>query len=699
MFREIDLQNDSTRELFNKIIDNEKDINSLLNSINTSINDITSQLSNANESITTLNAEFSTADKNITDILKDLSDLQTNVNSISDSLSSASDKIENIVTYTTSNNITMSQLLSLGKYQLNSHIYTSGYYSINDGGAAEYLISSDKYSWSVKLTDLAGNIFYANIINKDFINYKMFGAKLDGAIDDTSSLQKTHNYANAYNIPIKNNSGIIYKPNSTPISITSNNIDLSGSTIKITSELSGPIYTIKDSNIHFTGGIVSITSFPVNSFNIISAVNSKVILDNLKISNFDNSNDTNSYDFSLIKLNSCDNSEIKNIKSLGSTVKLKENISCNTIEIINSKNISINNCSIPGYSESVSISETKAIDIFNSTFNILNLSHGNSLINIEKCTFENNGIILGYGKYFLKVKDSKFIKINNSSPNIINFDFSQEKIFDGRIILENINVLKENSDINLFNLAYTVSDSIKITDNIKIPSIYLKDIKINNKEAGTSKFIIFNLSGNSNYSASTSKIKKPDDIIIDNISYSNPDNTIGNIFLLLDASTKDMYSVDNSSYIKILNTVFSLDPVPATISSTSSSTITIEDAIGDTLSINTSSILFNNTKLILDNVKTNLKNSNKNTSLYINNSNLYAFSQDAIIPAFINTIINNSILRVFNCSITDNKCTVPIGAYNTCFFSTYKYTKSADTTIYTCTISKSAEAKVLNSNI
>lgn len=706
MFNDFDLENDSTRVIFNTIKDNEQEINNLIDTINSNIATINNDLTSINSNIDTLSIDTSKMHEDINKInntISAISSIQNKIAEISNSLSSAEDNISKIINYTTSNNITMSELISLKKYQLNSHLCTNGYYVKDDGGAAEYVISNTKYNWSIELTDSdAETKVYANIINTDHVNYKMFGAQLNGSADDTSAMQKAHSYANAYNIPVKNNSGIIYKPNNTTINITSSSIDLTGSRIKLNSSVAGTVYNISDSNTAFKGGVVDIEGFSDTAFTLINASNSTVTISDFIISAFDGITDTNSYNFSLIKLSSCSKAEIKNIKSLGSITKLKENIKCKTLEIISSQNVTIDNCDVLGYSEVISLSKSKFIDIFNSSFNILDLSDNNSAVTIKKCTFKNKGIILGEGKDFLNIKDSEFIKINNisnSSSSVINFNFSKGKIFNGKINLENVSIQKENVDMSLFNLAYTTSAPVDTTNNIKLPDITLKDIKIINKETGTSKFILFNLSGNSSYSTASSKIRKFNNITIDNISYSNPDSTIGNIILLSDTSTKDMYSVNNFSCIKILNTVFSSDLVSETITGTSDTTITLENAVGNNISINTSSVLFSNTKLILDNVKTNLKNSNKDTSLYINNSALYAFSQDAIIPAFINTIINNSTLRIFNCSIIDNKCTIPIGAYNTCFFNTYKYTKSADTTVYTCTISKSADAKVLNSNI
>lgn len=87
--------------------------------------------------------------------------------------------------------------------------------------------------------------------HKAYVTYEEFGAKLDGATDDTISIINCHNYANQYNLPVKQNKGILYMPtaniNNCPIINTET--DLTGLTIKFDNNNDGnTVFLIADSN-------------------------------------------------------------------------------------------------------------------------------------------------------------------------------------------------------------------------------------------------------------------------------------------------------------------------------------------------------------------------------------------------------------------------------------------------------------------
>lgn len=164
-----------------------------------------------------------------------------------------------------------------------------GYYKAYDGGGAnyvcKYLWSQEAYPWAIDLgttedieyqyeysldgtpkvdengnyvlkKDVNGNLIpvYENgvikhkhlyaVINETTVNYKQFGAKLDGVTDDYNALKLTHKYQHDnytiepltgrrhYYINVENHTGIIRKDNNEPISC-SGNIDLSGSQLLI----------------------------------------------------------------------------------------------------------------------------------------------------------------------------------------------------------------------------------------------------------------------------------------------------------------------------------------------------------------------------------------------------------------------------------------------------------------------------------
>ena len=171
-------------------------------------------------------------------------------------------------------------------------IETAGYYRPNDGGGARYLVrylpdaAVSNLPWAIDLgpsdqqeyqivykddgtpltdengdyvlaTDAYGNTIplydgnnqpkmkelYACIMD-EVINYRMFGAKLDGETDDEDALVNAHKYQMSvytieketerkrYTVKLENHSGIIKKTSSDPI-LCAGDIDLSGSQLII----------------------------------------------------------------------------------------------------------------------------------------------------------------------------------------------------------------------------------------------------------------------------------------------------------------------------------------------------------------------------------------------------------------------------------------------------------------------------------
>ena len=99
-----------------------------------------------------------------------------------------------------------------GNLKEGQHIKTRGYYAVNDGGSAEYYITSTE-----SLNDYQENLnsgLYANLVNKENISVKQFGAKGDGTTDDTTSIQ------NAINFAISNKSDLIVNATSEYYKIT-----------------------------------------------------------------------------------------------------------------------------------------------------------------------------------------------------------------------------------------------------------------------------------------------------------------------------------------------------------------------------------------------------------------------------------------------------------------------------------------------
>lgn len=105
---------------------------------------------------------------------------------------------------------TIADLLHDQSLKVNDVVKVLGYYSIDDGGAAEYIIKNLDFE-----EDSLTNNFYFEITNglnalllePQTVNYKMFGAKGDGASNDAVQIAAAHKYANSKSIPVINKNG------------------------------------------------------------------------------------------------------------------------------------------------------------------------------------------------------------------------------------------------------------------------------------------------------------------------------------------------------------------------------------------------------------------------------------------------------------------------------------------------------------
>lgn len=137
---------------------------------------------------------------------------------------------------------TVADLIASSDTEVGYSAAVRGYYEPYDGGAANYIIVEDNTDkpWAIALN----NGLFAEISEKEEVNYKQFGAFLDGVNDDAPAMLLCHKYADSlfnyngtgllkqYFCKVTNHQGIIYKKGTDAIACCSD-VDLSGSTLLV----------------------------------------------------------------------------------------------------------------------------------------------------------------------------------------------------------------------------------------------------------------------------------------------------------------------------------------------------------------------------------------------------------------------------------------------------------------------------------
>lgn len=104
---------------------------------------------------------------------------------------------------------TMRDLVQSKSLKKNDIVRVLGYYNIDDGGGAEYIIRGEQHDanrnndYYIELE----NGLKAYLLKPETINYRIFGAKGDGINNDAVQIAKAHAYANEKNIPVVNLGG------------------------------------------------------------------------------------------------------------------------------------------------------------------------------------------------------------------------------------------------------------------------------------------------------------------------------------------------------------------------------------------------------------------------------------------------------------------------------------------------------------
>lgn len=141
-----------------------------------------------------------------------------------------------------------------------STVETYGFYNVNDGGGAKYLIrtiTNDDTVDEKTIIELYDDYLIAELIKEDTMNVKQFGAKGDGITDDTLSIQTALNYVDNVFVP----KGTFMVNAITHINMQSNNkltLDNSATIKAITNDATsyGVIWIEDVTNVEISGGTI-----------------------------------------------------------------------------------------------------------------------------------------------------------------------------------------------------------------------------------------------------------------------------------------------------------------------------------------------------------------------------------------------------------------------------------------------------------
>ena len=126
-------------------------------------------------------------------------------------------------------------------------VHTRNYDRMRAGGGAQYRIvkdNKDKYGNAIPWAIPLENGLFAMLDEHREVNYRMFGAKLDGIEDDAAAMRQCHRYADShfvyddkgltkiYPCKVAQHDGIIYKKGTDAI-VCSSDVDLSGATLLV----------------------------------------------------------------------------------------------------------------------------------------------------------------------------------------------------------------------------------------------------------------------------------------------------------------------------------------------------------------------------------------------------------------------------------------------------------------------------------
>ncbi len=119
---------------------------------------------------------------------------------------------------------TAESLKSLPRLHAGALVQTAGFHEPGDGGAALYRIQALSDEQKPNGADVIAlqHELVALLLEREAVNYRMFGAVADGQSDDGVQIKRAHEYANRHQIPVVNPSGEFWIKHTNSIVIKTN---------------------------------------------------------------------------------------------------------------------------------------------------------------------------------------------------------------------------------------------------------------------------------------------------------------------------------------------------------------------------------------------------------------------------------------------------------------------------------------------
>lgn len=369
-------------------------------------------------------------------------------------------------------------------------VITKGYYIANDGGSAYYHIVSETEKYSEDLT----NGLKAELIIKESVNVKMFGAKGDGETDDLISL------TNAFN-----NSNTIYFDKGT-YNIT-DNITINNKTIVGNSSIINTISqaTTQEHQIIFNGtNNVRDITFKQSNHNVALCLirdcynsnfdNCKFIVDNVETNGYvDLYTNNQNLNFTNCIFN-CSSYKLDGSLAIGG-IWIREYYEDKTTE-----NIHFNNCSILHNSidECIAIwnwqGSVKDVYIDNCTIKATDTCTSPHFISLDadNCIMNNCNIYSPSVNSNSVIKGTHWCNVNNC--NIYSHNIENNGLSSGNIIFNNCKIYNDYEKfylgVNSINKFYNCE--IECNTIVDSRNIELYNCKITTKSENSTDKRMFN---------------------------------------------------------------------------------------------------------------------------------------------------------------------------------------------------------------